>query len=69
MKARSVYSEQRRKQLLEDNIREDRTIKRLTKKLGLNRRKPRKSGVEKQPAWIRDSGLDCMVKCFPLFYF
>ncbi|VDK36812.1 unnamed protein product [Taenia asiatica] len=61
MKARSVYFEQRRKQLLEDNIREDRTIKRLTKKLGLNRRKPRKSGVEKQPAWMRDSGLDYLL--------
>ncbi|KAL5112150.1 Glutathione hydrolase 1 proenzyme [Taenia crassiceps] len=42
MKARPVYLEQRRRQLLEDNIREDRTIRMLTKKLGLHRRKPRK---------------------------
>ncbi|CDI96519.2 expressed protein [Echinococcus multilocularis] len=61
MKARKAYLEQRRKQLLEDNIKEDKTIKRLTKKLGLNRRKPRKSGVEKQPAWMRDSGLDYLL--------
>ncbi|VDM15939.1 unnamed protein product [Hydatigera taeniaeformis] len=46
MKTRSAYFEQRRKQLLEDNEREDRIIKRLTKKLGLNRRKPRNLSVE-----------------------
>ncbi|KAM7539772.1 hypothetical protein Aperf_G00000021606 [Anoplocephala perfoliata] len=50
--------EQRRKQLIEDNMEEERNIKKLSKKLGLNRRKPKKDGTEKLPTWMRDSGLD-----------
>uniref|UniRef100_A0A5K3F4C1 MI domain-containing protein n=2 Tax=Mesocestoides corti TaxID=53468 RepID=A0A5K3F4C1_MESCO len=62
MKKKSqIYRERRRKQLLEDNVKEEATIKKLTKKLGLDRRKPRKSGVQKQPAWMRESGLDYLL--------
>ncbi|VUZ39607.1 unnamed protein product, partial [Hymenolepis diminuta] len=55
---KSDYDGWRRKQLLEDNKMEEQNIKKLSKKLGLHNRKPRKDGTQKLPAWMRDSGLD-----------
>nr|CDS30216.1 nucleolar MIF4G domain containing protein 1 [Hymenolepis microstoma] len=52
------YAEWRRKQLIEDNKKESQNIKKLSRKLGLHNRKPRKDGTQKLPAWMRDSGLD-----------
>lgn len=56
---KSDYDGWRRKQLMEDNKMEEQNIKKLSKKLGLHNRKPRKDGTQKLPAWMRDSGLDC----------
>ncbi|KAM3183157.1 hypothetical protein ACTXT7_010912 [Hymenolepis weldensis] len=55
---KSDYDGWRRKQLMEDNKMEEQNIKRLSKKLGLHNRKPRRDGTQKLPAWMRDSGLD-----------
>ena len=68
-KKKPTYLEQRKKQLIEDNEREDQTIKKLTKKLGLRNRKPRKDGIKKDPTWMRDSGLDCMYCYFSILIF
>ncbi|VDL95896.1 unnamed protein product [Schistocephalus solidus] len=52
-----TYTDRRKRQLLADNEKEEAVIKKLSKKLGLNRRK--KNGDKlKQPAWMRDSGLE-----------
>lgn len=59
-KKRLTYTDRRKRQLLADNEKEEAVIKKLSKKLGLNRRK--KNGDKlKQPAWMRDSGLEYLL--------
>nr|VZI20580.1 unnamed protein product [Spirometra erinaceieuropaei] len=59
-KKRLTYTDRRKQQLLADNEKEKAVIKKLSKKLGLNRRK-KKDGTSKQPAWMRDSGLEYLL--------
>ncbi|KAL7063146.1 hypothetical protein AAHC03_01511 [Spirometra sp. Aus1] len=59
-KALLTYTDRRKQQLLADNEKEEAVIKKLSKKLGLNRRK-KKDGTSKQPAWMRDSGLEYLL--------
>ncbi|BHF58688.1 Nucleolar MIF4G domain-containing protein 1 [Sparganum proliferum] len=59
-KKRLTYTDRRKQQLLADNEKEEAVIKKLSKKLGLNRRK-KNGGTLKQPAWMRDSGLEYLL--------
>lgn len=57
----SVYNNIRKKILLEDIEKDEKEIKRLSKKLNLNRVLKKDNKSLKTPVWLKKYGLDCML--------